>query len=469
MWHPDVFSGSIGYNYNDMVGKGKPDATLFYSWKNDDKTFGVDVSAQHYEQVTNRQGLEVFGYNPVSDYAAKSPSVAAQVAAGTLSPTALVPDEINIANFQQTEKRDSFFGNVQWKPMDQLDVDLGLMYMRDNLDNYNQSMYPFWHWTDSTRAGVTQLNSGGGGLVTSGHSCDPHDDATCPGIGGVVFDNNARTALIKTKGGDLRAKWQGDGWSLSGQTGVSSSHDDLTQAFIEPVYFGGYSWDLNNGVTFDNPARATNPANYSGYYFNGNYAKEPYTAKDNFSQLDFTYDFNSFFNQLLAGVRFAKHSEGQNLFVWSGGVQGGSIADVGAGGMTDLSGLDALGFSHDSTHHVQPSNGDTVLRWVLGSPHLFDPQYLYLPYLYEDFFHVTQKSDAGYVAAEFRQRRVEGQHRRPLRQDRRRSARATSSTRPTSTTARSPTSRRRTAISCRRSTSPTTSRRTSCCAVRLPK
>ena len=79
-----VFSGSIGYNYNDMVDKGKPDATLFYSWHNDDKTFGIDVSAQHYEQVTDRQGLEVFGYNPVSDYAAKSPSVAAQVAAGTL-------------------------------------------------------------------------------------------------------------------------------------------------------------------------------------------------------------------------------------------------------------------------------------------------------------------------------------------------------------------------------------------------
>jgi iron complex outermembrane recepter protein len=396
-----VFSGSIGYNFNDMVDKGKPDATLFYSWKNDDKTFGIDLSAQHYEQVTDRQGLEVFGYNPVSDYAAKSPAIAAQVAAGTLSPTALVPDEINIANFQQNEKRDSFFSNVQWKPNDQLSVDLGLMYMRDKLDNYNQSLYPFWHWTDSTRAGVTQLNPGGGGLITSGHSCDPHEDATCPGIGGVVFDNNARTAEIKTKGGDVRAKWQGDGWSLAGQTGVSTSHDDLTQAFIEPVFFGGYSWDLNHGVTFDTPSRASNPANWSGYYFNGNYAKEPYAAKDNFSQLDFTYDFNGFFNQLLAGVRFAKHTEGQELYVWSGGVQGGSLADVGAGGFTDLSGLDSLGFTPGSVRHVQPANGNTVLRWVLGSPHLFDPQYLYAPYLYEDFFHVTQKSQAGYVQLNF--------------------------------------------------------------------
>jgi iron complex outermembrane receptor protein len=398
-----LFSGSVGYNFNDMVDKGKPDATLFYSWHNDDKTFGIDLSAQHYEQLTNRQGLEVFGYNPASDYAADSPAIAAQIAAGTLKPTTLVPDEINIANFQQTEKRNSFFGNVQWKPVDQLDVDLSLMYMRDNLDNYNQSMYPFWHWTTGptgTRAGVTQFNTGSGGLVTSGHNCDSHDDPTCTGTAAVVFDNNARTATIKTKGGDLRAKWQGDGWSLSGQTGVSTSHDDLTQAFIEPVFFGGYSWDLNHGLTFDNPSRGTNPANYSGYYFNGNYAKEPYAAKDLFSQLDFTYDFNSFFNQLLAGVRFAKHTEGQNLFVWTGGVQSGSIADVGAGGLTDLSGLDSLGFTPDSFRHVQPRDGNTVIRWVLGSPNLFTPG-LYLPYLYEDFFHVAQKSDAGYVQLNF--------------------------------------------------------------------
>ncbi len=397
----NVFSGSVGYNFNDMVDKGKPDASLFYSWKNDDKTFGIDLSAQHYEQVTNRQGMEVFGYDPASAYAATNPAVAAQIAAGTIKATDLVPEEFNAANFQQTEKRDSFFGNVQWKPVDQLDVDLGLMYMRDNLDNYNQSMYPYLHWTPSTVAGVTGFTEGSGGTVAGGHSCDPHDEPTCPGIGGVIFDNNARTALVKTRGGDLRAKWQGDGWSLSGQAGVSTSHDDLTQAFIEPVYFGGYSWDLTKGFSFDNPARANNPANWAGYYFNGNYAKEPYAAKDNYSQLDFAYDFNSFFNQLLVGVRFAKHAESQELDVYSGGVQGGTLADVGAGGLTDLSGLDSMDFLPGSVHHVQPRNGSTVINWVLGSPNLFNSQYLYLPYFYENTFHVDQKSDAGYAQLNF--------------------------------------------------------------------
>ncbi|MGA9333975.1 MAG: TonB-dependent receptor [Rudaea sp.] len=397
-----LFSGSIGYNYNDMVDKGKPDASLFFSWKNPDNTFGIDVSAQHYEQITNRQGEEIFGYHPVSDYAAQSPAIAAQVASGALNPTDMVPDEINAANFQQTEKRNSVLSNIQWKPTDRLDFNLSLLYMRDNLDNYNQSMYPFMHWTGGTQAGVDSLTPGANGVITGGHSCDPSTDATCPGLGGVIFDNNARTAEIKTKGADLKAKYRGDTWTLSGQAGVSTSHDDLTQAFIEPVYFGGYSWDIKHGFKFDDPTAAENPQNWSGYYFNGNYADIPYAAKDNYAQADFSKDLGGFFNQLLLGVRYAKHTESQNQYdVWSGGVQGGSIADVGAGGLTDLSGLSDLGFWSGAVHHVQPRNGDTVLNWVLDSPHLFDQQYLYLPYLYQDSFNIGQKSQAGYVQLNF--------------------------------------------------------------------
>lgn len=397
-----VFSGSVGYNYNDMVSDGKPDASAFYNWRSDDRTFGINVSAQHYEQLTDRQGEEIFGYHPVSDYAANNPAIAAQVASGALKASDLVPDEINAANFQQTEKRDSVLANIQWKPTDRIDTTLSLLYMRDNLNNYNQSMYPFWHWTGGTMAGVTSFTSGPGGVISGGHSCDVSTDASCPGLGAVIFDNNARTAVIKTRGADWKVSYRGDDWKISGQTGVSTSHDDLTQAFIEPVYFGGYTWDINHGFNFDNPTAAQNPANWSGYYFNGNYADIPYAARDNYTQFDFSKDLGGFFNELLLGVRFTKHTESQNSYdVWSGGVQAGSIANVGAGGLTDLSGLSSLGFWPGSVNHVQPSNGQTVINWVLASPHLFDPQFLYLPYLFQNEFEVSQHGDAAYAQANF--------------------------------------------------------------------
>src|SRR6185312_13134763 len=47
----NAVAGSIGYNYSQIVSEGKPTASGFYSFKNDEGTLGFDISAQHYEQV----------------------------------------------------------------------------------------------------------------------------------------------------------------------------------------------------------------------------------------------------------------------------------------------------------------------------------------------------------------------------------------------------------------------------------
>src|SRR5690348_1114786 len=247
----NTLDGSVGWNYNEMEGKGKPNISGFYSWKTDDKTFGFDVSAQHYEQVTSRQGEEIFGYTPVANLAANNPLVAAQVASGSIKSTDVMPNEINIAYFQQTEKRDSVTSNIQYKPNENFETTLSLMWMRDDLSNWNQSMYAFPVWLTSTVAGIDQLTSNGNGLITGGHSCDPSTQSSCAGAAGTVFDNQVRHSVVSTRGADWRASWRQDNWKLSGQVGVSTSRDPSTQAFIEPVYFGGYTWDINKGFKFD--------------------------------------------------------------------------------------------------------------------------------------------------------------------------------------------------------------------------
>ena len=68
----------------------------FYSWKNPDQTFGIAVSAQHYEEAVDRQGMEVFGYAKASTF----PN------ATGVDPDADVPNSINAAWFQQQRKRD---------------------------------------------------------------------------------------------------------------------------------------------------------------------------------------------------------------------------------------------------------------------------------------------------------------------------------------------------------------------------
>jgi outer membrane receptor protein involved in Fe transport len=82
--------------------------------------------------------------------------------------------------------------------------------------------------------------------------------------------------------------------------------------------------------------------------------------------------------------------------VWSGGVNVGSLDQVGAGGLTDIN---DLGFWNDAAHHVQPSSGGAVTGWVLGSPNVQAPQYLYAPNVYTGTYNITPYYEQGPFSA----------------------------------------------------------------------
>lgn len=343
-------AASVGYSYSQQASEGKPNASALYSWKNDDETFGIAVSAQHYEEAIDRQGIEVFGYAKASSFT-NATGVAGDVD---------VPNSINAAWFQQERKRDSAVVNLQFKPNEDLEFNLSGLYIKENFDNYNQSMYSFLTWNDGTRNAIDQLGGVRNGVATSGHS-NANADATS---GTVIYDNNVRESEVTTKGLDLRGAWKGEGWGVNGQVGQSKSENkNLAQYFIEPVYNGAYSWSVDDGLTFDDPAGARDPANWGapGGWLgnNGIFATD---SKDTYAQLDFNVQFDSVFNQLQFGVRHGKHEENFELNVY-GGVRTGTLADVGTIGLTD----GIQGFGDDQSHHIQVGR-DNVLRWVKGSP-----------------------------------------------------------------------------------------------------
>ncbi|PKH71233.1 TonB-dependent receptor [Stenotrophomonas sp. Betaine-02u-21] len=343
-------AASVGYSYSQKASEGKPNASALYSWKNDDETFGIAVSAQHYEEAIDRQGIEVFGYAKASSFT-NATGVAGDVD---------VPNSINAAWFQQERKRDSAVVNLQFKPNEDLEFNLSGLYIKENFDNYNQSMYSFLTWNDGTRNAIDQLGGVRNGVATSGHS-NANADATS---GTVIYDNNVRESEVTTKGLDLRGAWKGEGWGVNGQVGQSKSENkNLAQYFIEPVYNGAYSWSVDDGLTFDDPAGARDPANWGapGGWLgnNGIFATD---SKDTYAQLDFNVQFDSVFNQLQFGVRHGKHEENFELNVY-GGVRTGTLADVGTIGLTD----GIQGFGDDQSHHIQVGR-DNVLAWVKGSP-----------------------------------------------------------------------------------------------------
>jgi iron complex outermembrane recepter protein len=335
----NTLASSIGVNYNTQAEKEQPSVSGLYSWKNADETWGVAVALQHYEEQVDRQGVEIFNYFPASRFSN----------ATGVDPDAQVPGFINAAWFQQARERDSVALNLQWKPVDAAEINLSALYIDENFDNYNQSMYNFL--TDRPDQ-VDQLTVGPDGIVTGGHS-GPNART--------FYDNNVRASRPSTKGVDLQGAWRGEGWSLSGQVGQSKADNTLRQWFIEPVYVGGYSWDIRRGITFDNPAAARNPANWSadgnnnatGFF--GNYGIFETESKDDYAQADFSVEFDGMFDELRVGVRRHQHEESVTNNTYPLGGSGGNLEQVGTVGLTDIGDLVA-----DHGRHVYAGRNNVI-------------------------------------------------------------------------------------------------------------
>lgn len=400
----NTLSGSVGVNYNDMVDKNRPNASVFYSWHNADKTFGADVSIQHYEQRTDRQGQEIFSYTPVSSIAAVNPAIAAQVAAGQLHSSDLMPTEINSANFEQTEKRNSILVNLQYKPNDHFDSTLSLLYMTDRLDNLNVSMYPI---AGFNFAGISHLTSGNNGIVTSGTQVGTpcFNVTSCTSTAETFMDNDARKSFIRTKGADWRGTYKGDGWRVSGQLGVSTSNNDISQAFKELFYGGGFNWSTNKGFNYTDPSSANDPQYWADNNFGGNIGYKPYKAKDEYGQVDFTKDFDGFLNNLTVGARWAQHWESQSLLIYNEGVPNMTLNQIGYGGLTNLQGASSIGLSGSSVRHVQTLGFQSIYNAVLDGNTLIanDP----VDY-WDNTFNVKQENTAAYAQLNYGNDTVHG-------------------------------------------------------------
>lgn len=407
----NTIAGSIGFNNNSLVSQSKPVASGFYSFKNDNSTFGVDVSLQHYEEVVSRQGMENYGYTPVSAIAAQNPAIQAEVTAGTLKGTDLMPNELSAANFNQVERRNGVFSNIQFRPSDNFESTVSLMYMVDDLANTNQSTYA---WAALRANGITSLSNVVDGIVTQGTSVaapstvKQNDTAGAGGTDAITLsDNFARESEITTQGIDWRTKYSGYDWNVTTQAGVSNSTNPITQVLKEIAYEDSFSWNLNQGFTFTNPATANNPNYWADYGWGGNHSLLPYAARDTYVQGDFTKDLDGAFNALRVGLRYAGHWESQAEYVY-GGFQPKTLTQIGFGGLTDLTGMSDLGLSQSMVSHVQTAGfgaieGANPLSATPNYPGNPDPNSYW-----DNTWNVVQENTAGYVQGDFVQGPVHG-------------------------------------------------------------
>ncbi|HEV2331691.1 MAG TPA: TonB-dependent receptor, partial [Gammaproteobacteria bacterium] len=420
----NTIAGSIGFNNNSLVSQSKPIASGFYSYKNDDSTFGVDVSLQHYEEVVSRQGMENYGYTPVSALAASNPTIANEIKAGTLQGTDLMPNELSAANFNQVERRNGVFSNIQFRPTDNFESTVSLMYMVDDLANTNQSTYA---WAGLRPGGITSLSNPVDGIVTQGTSlavgtdtkvvngktinvdtpCQNDTAGNCAQKAITLSDNFARESEITTQGIDWRTKYSGYDWNLTTQAGVSNSTNPITQVLKEIAYGGSFSWNLGQGFTFLDPTTANNPNYWADYGWGGNHVLLPYAARDTYFQGDYTKDLDGTFNALRIGMRYAGHWESQAEYNY-GGFTAKTLNQIGFGGLSNLQGASDLGLSQSMISHVQTSGfqaiaGANPLSATLNYPGKPDPNTYW-----DNTWNVVQEDTSAYVQGDFVQGPVHG-------------------------------------------------------------
>lgn len=127
---------SIEGQYSDNAETTDPSLSGLYSWKNDDGTFGLLVSASFQQRTVQRETNEDFGWFgpsiPRIDPLIEAPQGASERGA--------IPWGMGSALFKQDRKRKGFDITGQWLVTDDLDLSLHYMSSVMEADNVNSNL-----------------------------------------------------------------------------------------------------------------------------------------------------------------------------------------------------------------------------------------------------------------------------------------------------------------------------------------
>lgn len=375
--------GSLQAGFTDLADETDPQATGLFSWKNLDSTFGILAAAVYQERNIRRDGVEVLGYFDVDTN--PGPAVA----------NVKVPALIGSALFQQERVRTGGNVGVQFKPSDDVDVNVTALYSKFDADNINQN---FLAW--GTRA------IGNGGTLTNATIVG--DTAVAGRISslnggtqdfGVVYDAIDRFATAETRNIDLDTNFRLSGdWAVHLKLGYTDADGNTdSQPFVEFGAPATFDYDLRGRapqVSFTN-INPNDPTDlqfiFSSLHQILNEDSETYAYVDAEKGVDL-----GAFKSVKFGV---KHTDHDRDLVFNATTYGGFHVPINstpaanfAGGPTPGDFLDSIASPGTLTSYWQV-NRDAVEQ-ILFANLASGPGRVFYP---QQNFAVTEKSYAGYV------------------------------------------------------------------------
>lgn len=378
-------AGSLQADYEERSGKSNPAGSLLFSWKNSENTLGVLIAGIYDKREIRRDGVETLGY----------------FNNGTTASPQLVPSLIGSALFTQERVRKGGNIAVQWKPSDQLEVELTGLISKFGANNVNAN---FLAW------GSNAL--GGGGTLTNvtmqGDTAVAGHIASTPGGRAAVYDTFDRIADTQARDIDLEVKYHlADDWDLRARAGYTDAFGDTkSQPFVEFGAPGAFDYDLRGKTpkvhfSFD----PTQPSSMVFDFAANNQINS--TDDERYGYLDLTHKVSwGPMKALRFGGKFTDHNRGVDfqattygsffLPVLAGGCGGACTPASFASGLTPSDFLDNISGTGVLTSYFLADRGK-IENILFNQPAAVEKR---VPN-YSAIFGIKEKAYAGYVMGEF--------------------------------------------------------------------
>ncbi|HWU77821.1 MAG TPA: TonB-dependent receptor [Rhodanobacter sp.] len=401
---------SVGGVYADLPGTTKPQFNGLVNWKNSDNTFGVLAQAFYEERSVQRNGQEMLGYSFIPTGSAVATQLGLSAATpGSASTGVFYPNLPGAAYFTQTRKRKGGSIDVEWKPLDNLTLNLdGFLTKMDASDyNRNYMLRTRDRLPDDTLTSYTLQ----GNVLTSATM------AAQPGVSQGIYDMISRPGEAESsRYFTLDANWQATsnlGFKFQAGTtkgvGTTPTQDVME---MDTGYGQSSSYAMNGLGTPLNWAMSGNNSAYDAstvgldWIFGDQAIKV--VDKENWFKADGEFDFDDgALSSLQFGVRYAKHTHDSptaiaqgpnwasavtfspNATIWpaSGSNYPGSFgSDLGVGQMPS-------NIWYWTPAQLKELNATYANRTVTG-----DTSSRFYP---NDIYSMSEKNGAAYVQANF--------------------------------------------------------------------
>ncbi|AWL10750.1 hypothetical protein HMF8227_00242 [Saliniradius amylolyticus] len=213
---PNIFRGSIEYQYSENAERWDPALSGLYSWKSEDETWGVLATVSHQERFTTYDGMENYYGAGISNKLVDDTSGATNATWGA-----------GHAVFQQQRERSAFNLTAQYRPTDALDITANYLHFSLAANNVN-SNYLVVPGRAGTIRNVTDTQEFGAGTGALKHDIYLSDITGDPGndywFGPDTFFRNTEPTAETF---DVEIDYQHDNFDAHFQLGQTEASGDI--------------------------------------------------------------------------------------------------------------------------------------------------------------------------------------------------------------------------------------------------